>query len=265
MKTPVYAANWKMNHGPSDARAYMRSFLAHYARRQDRTLVFFPSSIALTTVAAAIKDRKDILLGVQNIHFEDKGAFTGEISASMARNAGANLALVGHSERRHVFGETDDTTGRKVQAATRAGLTPMLCVGETLEEREAGQTENVVLRQLRAGVEGLDPAGIANILVAYEPVWAIGTGRTATPEDAAKVHRVIRQALRAMAGPEALAVPILYGGSVNRANAAALVATPDVDGLLVGGASLNPEDWTSIANTPGKDEHGIIHDVEDIG
>jgi triosephosphate isomerase (TIM) len=263
MKTPVYAANWKMNHGPADARAYMRSFLAHYPRRMDRTVVFFPAAVALTAVADELKHRPDILVGVQNIYFEDKGAFTGEISASMARNAGANLALVGHSERRHVFGESDETTGKKVAAAARAGLLPVLCVGEKLEEREAGQTENVVLRQLRAGVAGLVPAGIANILVAYEPVWAIGTGRTASADDASKVHRLIRQALRAMAGPEALAVPVLYGGSVNRGNAAPLVVTPDVDGLLVGGASLNPEDWSSIANTRGKDEHGIVEVVEE--
>jgi triosephosphate isomerase (TIM) len=241
----------------------MRSFLAHYPRRMDRTVVFFPAAVALTAVADELKHRPDILVGVQNIYFEDKGAFTGEISASMARNAGANLALVGHSERRHVFGESDETTGKKVAAAARAGLLPVLCVGEKLEEREAGQTENVVLRQLRAGVAGLVPAGIANILVAYEPVWAIGTGRTASADDASKVHRVIRQALRAMAGPEALAVPVLYGGSVNRGNAAPLVVTPDVDGLLVGGASLNPEDWSSIANTRGKDEHGIVEVVEE--
>lgn len=258
MKTPVYAANWKMNHGPTDARAYLRHFLAHYPRRPDRTIVFFPPTVSLQAVSEELTHRSDILLGVQNIHFEDKGAFTGECSASMARNVGANLALVGHSERRHVFGESDEVTGKKVAAAARAGLVPLLCVGETLEEREKGETENVVLRQLRAGTEGIDAPGIANILVAYEPVWAIGTGRTASAADAAAVHRTIRQALRAMAGPEASAVPVLYGGSVNRANAAALVETPDIDGLLVGGASLNPEDWSSIANTRGKDEHGIV-------
>jgi len=263
MKTPVYAANWKMNHGPSDARAYMRSFLAHYPRRMDRTVVFFPPTVSLAIVADELKHRTDILLGVQNIHFEDKGAFTGEVSAPMARNAGANLALVGHSERRHVFGESDEETGKKVAAATRAGLVPMLCVGETLAERERGDTENVVLRQLRAGAAGIDAAATANLIIAYEPVWAIGTGRTATPDDAAAVHRVIRQALRAMAGPEASAVPVLYGGSVNRGNAAGLIEMPEIDGLLVGGASLNPEDWSSIANTRGKADTGVVEVVEE--
>ena len=141
-------------------------------------------------------ERPDILVGVQNIHWEDQGAFTGESSAAMARDAGARVVLVGHSERRHVFGETDEQTALKCAAAARAGLQPMLCVGETLEEREAGQTEAVVLRQLRAGLASLTPAQLGTIAVAYEPVWAIGTGRTATPEDAAAVHRVLRTALR---------------------------------------------------------------------
>ncbi|MFN8572505.1 MAG: triose-phosphate isomerase [Gemmatimonadaceae bacterium] len=246
MHRPVFAANWKMNHGPSDAREFLRTFLAHYARRPDRKVVFFPPAITLTTVLAAVKERHDILVGVQNIHWEDKGAFTGEVSAPIARDAGATMALVGHSERRHVFGETDAESGKKVAAAVRAGLTPVLCVGEKLEERERGETESVVLRQLRAGLADVAPNAVANMLLAYEPVWAIGTGKTATPQDASAVHLVLRDALRTIGGEKAGAVPILYGGSVNRGNASTLLAADGVGGLLVGGASLDAEGWSSI-------------------
>lgn len=249
MQHPVFAANWKMNHGPSDARAFLRSFLVHYTRRTDRQLIFFPPAVSLTTVKDMLKDRTDILVGVQNIHWEDKGAFTGELSAGMARDAGATIALVGHSERRHVFGERDEETGLKVAAAVRAGLLPMLCVGETLAEREAGTTEQVVLRQLRAGLADVEPHQATNMLVAYEPVWAIGTGKTATPDDAAAIHLVIRQELIGMLGERAHAIPICYGGSVNRGNAAALLGASEVDGLLVGGASLDAEGWSTIVRT----------------
>jgi len=249
MRKPVLAANWKMNHGPSDARAFMRTFLARYARRGDRSVIIFPPAATLPALVDATKERQDILLGVQNIHWEDKGAFTGEISAPIARDAGARFALVGHSERRHVFGEKDDDTRRKCAAAARAGLRPMLCVGEKLEERRAGETDTVVLRQLRAGVSDLDPAHMAQMLVAYEPVWAIGTGQTAEPRDASAVHAVIRTALVQLAGDRAKEIPILYGGSVNAGNAQALLSSPGVDGLLVGGASLDAEGWATIARS----------------
>jgi triosephosphate isomerase len=246
MLRPVFAANWKMNHGPSDARAFLRTFLANNARRTDRQIIFFPPAVTLPAVVDALRERADIRVGVQNIHWEDKGAFTGEISAAMARDAGASIALVGHSERRHVFGETDEQTGRKTAAAVRAGLTPMLCVGETLEERERGETEAVVMRQLEAGIAPLAPPQVSAMAFAYEPVWAIGTGRNATPEDAATMHAVIRAALERVVGEKARAIPILYGGSVNRGNAAALLAAAGVDGLLVGGASLDAEAWSTI-------------------
>ncbi|MGQ0649834.1 MAG: triose-phosphate isomerase [Gemmatimonadaceae bacterium] len=246
MQRPIFAANWKMHHGPSDARAFMRSFLAHYARRPDRKVVFFPPAVSITAVLDSLRDRQDIQVGIQNIHWEDKGAFTGEHSAAMARDAGADVALVGHSERRHVFGETNDQTARKVGAAVRAGLVPMLCVGEKLEERERGETELVVLRQLRAGISTIDPHAIASMMFAYEPVWAIGTGKTATPADASAIHHVIRRELQAILGEKANAVPILYGGSVNRGNAPSLLGAADVDGLLVGGASLDAEGWSAI-------------------
>lgn len=246
MQRPVLAANWKMHHGPTDAREFLRTFLQYYPRHGDRQVLFFPSAISLPAVVEGLRDRSDIRVGVQNIHWEDKGAFTGEISAPMARDAGAHLALVGHSERRHVFGETDAETARKVAACGRAHLVPVLCVGETLAEREAGETEAVVLRQLRTGFSLVDAAQVAHAIVAYEPVWAIGTGRTATPADASAVHRAIRKELKQLAPERHRAIPILYGGSVNRGNAASLLAATEVDGLLVGGASLDAEGWSAI-------------------
>ena len=161
LRKPVFAANWKMNHGPTDAKAFLRTFLVHYARRADRTVAFFPPALTLHAVTDALRDRSDILVGVQNVHWEPKGAFTGELSAPIARDAGARLVLVGHSERRHVFGETDEQTGLKCAAVAGAGLVPMLCVGEKLEERERGTEEAVVVRQLRAGFARLQPAQIA--------------------------------------------------------------------------------------------------------
>lgn len=235
-----------MNHGPTDAREFLTSFLHYYPRHSDRQVIIFPSAVALPAVIDALKHRSDIRVGIQNIHWEPKGAFTGEISASMARDAGAHYALVGHSERRHVFGETDEETSRKVAACFRAGLVPILCVGEKLEERERGETNDVVLRQLRAGFSGIEPAQVAHSLVAYEPVWAIGTGKNATPDDASRVHRLIRTDLKALAPEKSSAIPILYGGSVNRGNAPLLLAAPDVDGVLVGGASLDAEGWSAI-------------------
>lgn len=249
VRRPVFAANWKMHYGPMDAREFLHTFLGAFARHSDRTVIFFPPAAALSTCAEALKQRSEILLGVQNIHWEDKGAFTGETSAPIARDAGAHVALVGHSERRHVFGETDEETGRKVAAAVRAGLTPMLCVGEKLEERERGETEQVVMRQLAAGLAVVDTAQATEIAIAYEPVWAIGTGKNATPEDASAVHATIRRYLGERVGERAKHTAILYGGSVNRSNAAALLAASDVDGLLVGGASLDAFGWSKIAST----------------
>jgi triosephosphate isomerase (TIM) len=246
VKHPIFAANWKMNQAPADAKAFVRQFLAYFPRHQDRTVLIFPSALSLHAVEEALKERPDIQLGVQNIHWEDGGAFTGENSAPIARAAGARYVLVGHSERRHVFGETDEETGKKAAAAARAGLTPLVCVGETLAQRDAGETGVVVIRQLRAALATIDAHHIASSLVAYEPVWAIGTGKTTSPADASTVHAQIRAELRTLTGERGEAVPILYGGSVNSGNATALLAAPDVDGLLVGGASLDAEGWASI-------------------
>jgi triosephosphate isomerase len=249
MKSLVFAANWKMNQAPADAEAFMRTFLGQYAKQQDRRVLFFPPAVSLQVCLAAVRTRADMELGVQNIHWEDRGAFTGEISAALARGAGARHVLVGHSERRHVFGETDEETGKTVAAAVKSGLTPMLCVGEKLDEREAGETLAVVLRQLRAGLALIEASAISGCMVAYEPVWAIGTGKTATPEDAAVVHAAIRAELVKVTGEKGGAVPVLYGGSVNRSNVAALLAVEDVDGVLVGGASLDAEGWLAIVRS----------------
>ena len=239
-----------MNLGPTAASAFLESYLARYAPRDDRTVILFPSAIAFSAARHAAEARPDIQFGVQNIHSAEKGAFTGETSASMAQDAGARFVLIGHSERRHVFGETDAQTAEKVSRAASQGLAPVLCVGEKFEEREAGQTNEVVIRQLGAALEGIAKGDAARIglVIAYEPVWAIGTGRTAHPEDASAAHAAIRAELRDLVGEAGDSIPILYGGSVTPLNAASLLAAPGVEGLLVGGASLDPESWAAICN-----------------
>jgi len=245
---PILAANWKMNHGPTAASAFLASFLARYARRDDRTVILFPSALAFAAAQSAVAERPDILLGVQNISTKEKGAFTGENSAEIALDAGAGYVLVGHSERRHVFGETDAETAEKVKRAVAHGLVPVLCVGEKIEEREQEKTDAVCVRQLRAAFSGVPAETLRDAIVAYEPVWAIGTGRTATPQDASSAHQAIRAELRKLAGESGAEIPILYGGSVNAGNAAALLSAPGVDGLLVGGASLEPDSWVAICS-----------------
>ncbi len=246
MRPLLFAANWKMHLGPEDARAYFKTFRARYNRRADREVWFFPPAVSVEAAAQAARERGDLLVGVQDIYWELKGAFTGAISAPLALQAGARVTLVGHSERRHGFGETDADTHRKVGAALAAGLQPLLCVGETLAERDAGHTVAVVVRQLAGALDGLDGAALARLVVAYEPVWAIGTGRNATPADAGAVHREIRSWLRGRGADRAR---VLYGGSVNAKNVAELLAEPELDGVLVGGASLDPEGWAQLVQT----------------
>jgi triosephosphate isomerase len=249
---PVLAGNWKMNKGPGETTRFFAEFLDAWMPREDRTVVFFPPALSLAAAADAAQDRPDVLLGVQNVHWERSGAFTGEVSAPMAAGAGARLVLVGHSERRHVFGETDGETASKVRAVLDADLTAVLCVGETLDERRAGQAESVVRRQLGAVLPSVAPGEVERFVVAYEPVWAIGTGETASPADAGAMHRVCRDALAEAFGAEAAeAVPVLYGGSVKPDNAGALLAQPGVDGVLVGGASLDPAGFAAICGAGG--------------
>lgn len=245
---PVLAANWKMNLTPAEASAFLDGFLSRYTPRDDRTVILFPSALVLAGVRERVQSRPDIRLGVQNVSTEEKGAFTGENSVAMAAGAGASFVLVGHSERRHVFGETDAQVAQKCARVVAHGLVPVLCVGETIEQRERGETSEVVLHQLRTGVSMLSHEAVRDLVVAYEPVWAIGTGRTATPQDASEVHLVIRAALAGIVGEHARAIPLLYGGSVSAANAAALLAAPEVEGLLVGGASLDPVQWAEICS-----------------
>ena len=246
MRHFLFAANWKMHLGPTDARGYCDTFLTLHAPRADREVWFFPPSVSLEAVAQRLGGLADLRAGAQNVHWEPQGAFTGAVSVPMAAQAGARAALVGHSERRHVFGETDVETGRKVRAVLAGGLAPVLCVGETLAEREAGRTLEVVRRQLEAGLEGLDGTALGALVIAYEPVWAIGTGRNATPADAAAVHREIRGWL---AGRRVAQPRVLYGGSVNLKNVDSLLAEPELDGVLVGGASLDPEAWAQLVST----------------
>jgi triosephosphate isomerase len=245
----VYAANWKMYHPPAIAEAFAARFLELTAPREHRSLWFFPPAVSMTTVAHAVARRADIRVGAQNVHWEEKGAFTGETSCAMVKGAGGSGALVGHSERRHVFGETDAETAKKVRALFSAGLQPMLCVGEKLEEREAGRTEAVVARQLDAVLDGLATEQAAALVIAYEPVWAIGTGKVAKPADASAVHAFIRTVFKRHGVTSR--VPVLYGGSVNLGNVLGLVAEPEIDGVLVGGASLDAEGWAEIVGMGG--------------
>lgn len=256
--TKVVAANWKMHHGPQAAARFFQGFRP--AASGAVRIVFFPPCVSLSAAVDAARGSagpgRPVEFGVQNVHWEAGGALTGETSAEMARAAGATLVLVGHSERRHVFGETDEETCRKAAAAVRAGLTPVVCVGERLEERRAGRLREVLARQLGAVADALpapSPGDAAapvapapGFMVAYEPVWAIGTGETATPDDAARAHAIVRDVLGGATPEGAERVPVLYGGSVGPGNAAALVAAAGVDGVLVGGASLDPKSFAEI-------------------
>ncbi|HEY8061934.1 MAG TPA: triose-phosphate isomerase [Gemmatimonadales bacterium] len=238
----VFAANWKMHLAPGEARTFLDRFLAIDRPRHGRTVTFFPPAVSLETTAARLRGHEHYFTGAQNVYWEPKGAFTGATSVGLARGAGASVALVGHSERRHVFGETDQETNRKVHAVLDGGLQAMLCVGEKLAERERGEAEAVVTRQLRVGLANVKPG--ADLIVAYEPVWAIGTGRHATPSDAAVMHVAIRAVLMDLGFPGDTRV--LYGGSCTPDNVVPLLDEAEVDGVLVGGASLDPDRWAAI-------------------
>ena len=245
----IYAANWKMNHGPAAATAFAERFLDLTGPVPHRGLWFFPPAVSLAALSAAVRSRPDIRVGAQNVHWEPKGAFTGELSIPMVQESGAVVVLVGHSERRHLFGETDEQVARKAAAVLKAGLELLVCVGETLGEREGGRTEPVILRQLEPLFDKVAPEDWSRVVIAYEPVWAIGTGRNATPDDAAQVHELIRFTAARRGVPGRLS--ILYGGSVNAGNVLALLARPELDGVLVGGASLDPDGWAELVGLGG--------------
>src|SRR5918993_3774210 len=240
----TFAANWKMNHGVAEARAFAQKFLSLSSALEGRRLWFFPPAVSIAALSEAMKGREDVTIGAQNVHWEPKGPFTGGISIPMVMEAGARLTLVGHSERRHLFGETDDQVARKTRAALGAGITPLVCVGETLAERDGGRTEQVIVRQIGAVLQALEVEAWREVVLAYEPVWAIGTGKNATPDDAAQIHELIRMELGR--NGVSFPVPILYGGSVNAGNVASLLTQPQLDGVLVGGASLDPAGWADV-------------------
>lgn len=245
-RTPLVAGNWKLHNGLADSAKLARAVKSAAASTADVDIVLAPVFTALSTVAEALSGSR-VRLGAQNCYWENQGAFTGEVSAKLLRDVGCEYVIVGHSERRQLFGETDANVAKRTRAALDHGLIPIVCVGETLAEREKGQTLSVVLGQVQKGLEGLDAQSITQCVVAYEPVWAIGTGRNASPGDAQEVHAAIRAQLGQLSSPTtAAAVRILYGGSVKPDNAKSLMEQPDIDGALVGGASLAAESFMAI-------------------
>jgi len=248
MRTPFVAANWKMFKTVHDAVVFVKEIQGKVKDFADIEIVVAPPFTALHAVAEAAR-HTNIGVAGQNLYWEKEGAFTGEVSAPMLREAGAEYAIIGHSERRRLFQETDQTVNRKLMAALGATLTPIVCIGETLEEREAGQTLPVLDRQIKDGLDGLTGDQIAALVIAYEPVWAIGTGRNATPEQAGEAHAHIRTRIRQwFGGAAADQCHIIYGGSVKPDNIHSLIVHPDVDGALVGGASLDVQGFLQIVS-----------------
>lgn len=246
-RKPFIAGNWKMNTSLAEAVALAGGLIERIGSMAAVDLAVCPPFTHLTAVGAGLAG-SNIALGAQDMFHEDNGAFTGEISGAMLKEVGCRYVILGHSERRHVIGENDQTVNRKVIKALADGLEVIFCVGELLSEREAGETLEVVSRQVKIGLEGVSKNAMAHVTVAYEPVWAIGTGVTATPDQAQEVHAMVRRLLGDKYDAEAAAATrIQYGGSVKPANAAELLARPDIDGALVGGASLKAEDFAAIA------------------
>ena len=242
------AGNWKMYKTPAETTTFFEKFRPLVAESAHCEIVICPPFTDLPAAVEATRSTR-IQIGAQNLFWEKEGAFTGEISCPMIRSAGATHVLVGHSERRQYFGETDETVLKKTMAALASDLTPIVCVGERLEQRESGETELVLIEQFSKGIAGLETKQFTRIVIAYEPVWAIGTGKTATPEIAAAAHSMIRnEAQKRYGEDEAGRIRILYGGSVKADNVKSLMAQPDIDGVLVGGASLDPVSFASIVN-----------------
>ena len=248
MRRPMIAGNWKMNKTPAETVALIQE-LKKIRPRSNVEIVVCPMTVSLFAASAQLKD-SEIRLGAQNVHFEDKGAFTGEISADMLLDLGVQYVILGHNERRQYFAETDETVNKKVLKAFEKGLLPIICVGESLEQREQGITADLVRMQVKIALNGVTAEQVKNVIIAYEPIWAIGTGKTATTEQAEEVCKTIRDCVCELYGSDAAeAVTIQYGGSVNAKNSAELFAQPDIDGGLVGGASLKAQDFSVIANS----------------
>lgn len=247
-RKPIIAGNWKMNMNSTQARELASKLIPLVAAVKDRDIVLGPPFTSIAAVAETIKGT-NISLASQNLHWEDKGAFTGEISADMLLDSGCKYVIIGHSERRQFFGETDETVNKKIKQALKKGLLPILCVGETLAEREAGKLNEIIGRQVTGGLRDISADDMRKMVIAYEPVWAIGTGKTATPEQANEVHALIRRQVKALYRADiAEGLRIQYGGSVTPENVSTLMAKPDIDGALVGGASLKPESFAALVN-----------------
>lgn len=249
MRKPLMAGNWKMYKTPADTRAFFEKFLPLVAGSKHCDILICPPFVSIAAAVEAAHGSA-VAIGGQNLHYVTKeGAYTGEVSGPMLKAAGCASVIIGHSERRQYFGETDATVLQRTQAALESGLQPVVCVGERLEEREAGRTEEVLATQFKDGIAKLTPEQFAQIVIAYEPVWAIGTGKVATPEMAADAHRALRALIEQIYGKSAAAAArILYGGSVKPDNVKGLMAQPDIDGALVGGASLEASSFSSIVN-----------------
>ena len=248
MRRPLIAGNWKMYKTIQETRAFFDAFLPLVANSRHCDIVLCPSFVSLSSAVVAVSGTS-VEIGGQNVFWAEEGAYTGEISPKMLKDAGCKWVLIAHSERRQYFGETDETACKKIGAAIEAGLTPIVCVGEALAQRESGQTNAVLETQIRCGIEPLEAHHSARLVVAYEPVWAIGTGKTATPEIASDAHKLIRKSIEKRFGRQAATnCRILYGGSVKPDNIAALMAQEDIDGVLVGGASLDPASFAAIVN-----------------
>ena len=251
MRRPLIAGNWKMFKTLTDVNAFADAFIQAVGGVSGRAIVICPPSIYLERLVQAFKGTQ-IKVGAQNVYWEDQGAFTGEVGAPMLKSLGVTFVIVGHSERRQYFGETDTSVNKRILSALKSGLVPIVCVGETLEQREAGHTMTVIDTQVRQGLKGLGQEQAAGVIIAYEPVWAIGTGRTATPDIAQEVHAHIRVIMSDLFGDSiANNTPILYGGSVKPDNIDELMAKPDVDGALVGGASLDVASFERIVKFKG--------------
>ena len=245
-RTPIIVGNWKMNMTATQARDLAAKLIPLVSSVKDREIVVAPPFTALQNVAEVIRGT-NIALAAQNMHWEDKGAFTGEISAEMLLDLGCKYVIIGHSERRQYFHETDETVNKKVRQALNKGLLPIVCVGELLSEREAGKANDVIDRQVVGALKDVTAVEMQKIVIAYEPVWAIGTGKTATPDQANEIHAFIRLKVKTMYTAEvAESLRIQYGGSVTPDNVSQLMAMPDIDGALVGGASLKPESFAAL-------------------